>query len=129
MIAFSTSGRYATLNVMIFLPRFGRLLVFLAVLGLLLGPLASAVYVTAMTAPASMKMADGMPCPDSPPALPDCGKDCTLVALCMTAFSSAMASANESPLSPSFSESKIPPHKYSPGASLHHEPHPRPPKA
>ncbi|WP_133254841.1 hypothetical protein [Mesorhizobium delmotii] len=111
------------------LPSIGRLLAFLAVLGLLLGPLASSVTVPAMAAPAPMEMADGMPCPDNPPALPDCGKGCPLVALCLTAFTSAMASADESLLGPSVIGSKIPPHGYSPGASLHHEPHPRPPKA
>ncbi|RWA97373.1 hypothetical protein [Mesorhizobium sp.] len=129
MSAFSTRAPYATLNVMTFLAPIGRLLAFLAVLGLLLGPLASAVSVTAMATPAPVEMADGMPCPDNPPALPDCGKDCPLVALCLTAFTLAMASPDESLLDPSVIGSRIPPHGYSPGTSLHHEPHPRPPKA
>jgi hypothetical protein len=126
---FSILTRYATFNVMTFLPPIGRLLAFLAVLGFLLGSLASSVAGPVMAAPAPMEMADGMPCPDGPPALPDCGKDCPLVALCLTAFTLAMASPDESLLDPSVIGSRIPPHGYSPGASLHHEPHPRPPKA
>jgi hypothetical protein len=127
--AFSIGARYARLSIMISLPPIGRLLAFLAVLGLLLGPLAAAVSVTAMAASAPMEMADGMPCPDEQPQFPDCGKDCLLVALCLTAFTSAMASADESLLDFSVVGSRIPPHGYSPGASLHFEPHPKPPKA
>jgi hypothetical protein len=105
------------------------MLAFLAVLGLLLGPLAAAVSVPAMAASASMEMADGMPCPDKQPQLPDCGKDCLLVALCMTAFVSSTASVDDSLAYPPIVGSRIPPHGYSPGASLHYEPHPKPPKA
>jgi hypothetical protein len=114
---------------MTFLPPIGRLLAFLGVLGLLLGPLASSVSGPAMATPAPMEMADGMPCPDKQPQLPDCGKDCLLVALCMTAFVSSAASADDSLADPPIVGSKIPPHGYSPGVSLHHEPHPEPPKA
>ncbi|RWK72805.1 MAG: hypothetical protein EOR50_26915 [Mesorhizobium sp.] len=114
---------------MILLPPIGRLLAFVAVLGLLLGPLASSLAGPAMAAPMPMEMAEGMPCPDSPPALPDCDKDCPLVALCMTAFTSSVASVDDSLAIPPIIGSKMPPHGYSRGASHHHEPHPRPPKA
>jgi hypothetical protein len=127
--AFSIRARYATVDVMTFLPPIGRLLAFLAVLGLLLGPLASSVTVPAMAASTPMEMADGMPCPDKQPQLPDCGKDCLLVALCTTAFISSAASTDDSLADPPVVGSKFSPHGYSPGASLHHEPHPRPPKA
>lgn len=129
MSAFSIGARYARLSMMTSLPSISRLLAFLAVLGLLLGPLAASVSVPAMAASAPMEMADGMPCPDEQPQLPDCGKDCLLVALCMTAFVSSAASVDDSLADAPIVGSKIPPHGYSPGASLHHEPHPRPPKA
>ncbi|RUV29999.1 MULTISPECIES: hypothetical protein [unclassified Mesorhizobium] len=114
---------------MILLPPIGRLLAFFAVLGLLLGPFASLMAGTAMAVPVVMEMAEGMPCPDGPPSLPDCDKDCPLVALCMPVFTSTVASVDDSLAIPPIVGSKMPPHGYSPGASLHHEPHPRPPKA
>jgi hypothetical protein len=114
---------------MILLPPIGRLLAFFAVLGLLLGPFASSMAGPATAAPVEMEMPEGMLCPDSPPALPDCDKDCPLVALCMTAFTSSVASVDDSLAIPLIIGRKIPPHGYSPGVSLHHEPHPRPPKA
>lgn len=128
MSAFSIGARYGRLSMMILLPPIGRLLALFAVLGLLLGPFASFMAGPATAAPVAMEMAEGMPCPDSPPALPDCDKDCPLVALCMTAFTSTVASVEDSIAFPPIG-SKISPHGYSPGASLHHEPHPRPPKA
>jgi hypothetical protein len=111
-------------------PSIGRLLAFFAVLGLLLGPFAPSISGPAMAAPMPMEMADGMSCcPDEPPAIPDCDKDCPLVTLCVTAFVSGVASVDGSLAGPPIIRSKLPPHGYSPGASLHHEPHPRPPKA
>ncbi len=129
MSAFSIGTRYGRLSMMILPPPIGRLLAFFAILGLLLGPFGSFMAGPATAAPVVMEMAEGMPCPDSPPALPDCDKDCPLVALCMTAFTSIVASVDGSLAIPPIIGRKMPPHGYSPGASLHHEPHPRPPKA
>jgi hypothetical protein len=57
------------------------LLPFLAIVGLLLGPLAAPVNGGAMAAAAAMP--DDMPCcPDDGPAGPDCQKTCPLMALC-----------------------------------------------
>jgi hypothetical protein len=114
---------------MILLPPIGRLLAFFAVLGLLLGSFAPFMTGPSMAAPMPMQMADGMPCPDSLPAVPECDKDCSLVARCMTAFPSGVASVDDSLAGPPIIRSKLPPHEYFPGASLHHEPHPRPPNA
>ena len=76
---------------------FGRILAVLAIVGLALAPVVRPV----MAVPVSKDMhatmrgsavetvsadaADGMPCCPSKPALPDCGKDCPLMALCVTA--------------------------------------------
>jgi hypothetical protein len=72
---------------------FGRILAVLAIVGLTLAPGVrsamavpvaidvSSVAVDAIIADAS----DDMPCCPSKPALPDCSKDCPLMALCVTA--------------------------------------------
>jgi hypothetical protein len=76
---------------------FGRILAVLAIVGLALAPVvrpAMAVQVSKdMHATMSgsavgaimADAADDMPCCPSKPALPDCGKDCPLMALCVTA--------------------------------------------
>jgi hypothetical protein len=76
----------------------GRVLAVLAVAGLVLVPIARpamAMSVTtdvhasiaeAITAgPAVADAADDMPCCPSKPVLPDCSRDCPLMALCVTA--------------------------------------------
>jgi hypothetical protein len=74
---------------------FGRILAVLAIIGLALAPVVRPV----MAVPVSKDMhaamngsavhvvdaADDMPCCPSKPALPDCSKDCPLMALCVTA--------------------------------------------
>ena len=76
---------------------FGRILAVLAIVGLALAPVvqpAMALQVSkdmhaAMSSSAVdaviADVADDMPCCPSKPALPDCGKDCPLMALCVTA--------------------------------------------
>ena len=76
---------------------FGRILAVLAIVGLALAPVvqpAMAVQVSkdmhaAMSGSAVdaviADVADDMPCCPSKPTLPDCGKDCPLMALCVTA--------------------------------------------
>jgi hypothetical protein len=75
----------------------GRVLVILAVTGLALAPIARSAMALSMGTdmPASVAdamaagsavagVADDMPCCPSKPAVPDCGKDCPLMALCIT---------------------------------------------
>jgi hypothetical protein len=73
-----------------------HLLAAFAILGLVLGPLASpamAISIDMSVAVAdqtAMSMPEGMPCcPDQAP-MPDCAKDCPFMALCATQFLSTM---------------------------------------
>ena len=72
-----------------------HLLAALAVLGLILAPLANPVAAMEAAAAAhaeSMDMPDGMPCCPDIPAKPDCAKDCAFMAACAgTGFSPAAA--------------------------------------
>ncbi|RFC65911.1 hypothetical protein DY251_16160 [Mesorhizobium denitrificans] len=62
-----------------------RLLVVLALFGLVLAPLTASSASLTMSAQAMASMPDGMPCcPDDQPAVPDCGKDCPLAVLCLS---------------------------------------------
>lgn len=61
-----------------------RFLLALALLGLVLAPLAASSAVPAMAAQTMGSMPDGMPCPDDQPAAPDCAKDCPLAVLCLS---------------------------------------------
>jgi hypothetical protein len=75
-----------------------RLLSGLAVLGLVLAPLAPPAMAMgvnagavmsdheAMAQDAAMAMPGGMPCCPEKAPVPDCGKDCPLMALCMANF-------------------------------------------
>jgi hypothetical protein len=78
-------------------PALGRILAVLAIVGLALAPVVQPAMATQVSKdmPAAMSSsaadvviadaADDMPCCPSKPALPDCGKDCPLMALCVTA--------------------------------------------
>ena len=75
-----------------------HLLAALAVLGLVVAPLANAAVALEKAATAAhadaMDMPDGMPCCPDMPAKPDCAKDCPLMAVCAgTGFSTPTASA------------------------------------
>jgi hypothetical protein len=76
----------------------GRVFAVLAVAGLVLAPIARPAMALAMATDMHATMVDGMaagsagmgttddmPCCPSKPALPDCSKDCPLMALCVTA--------------------------------------------
>jgi hypothetical protein len=66
-----------------------RLLLALALLGLVLGPIGASSAGPAMAAQTMAPMADGMGCcPDHQPAVPDCGNDCPLAVLCVSALPS-----------------------------------------
>jgi hypothetical protein len=108
-----------------------RLLLGLALLGLVTGPMAAATSAApAMVGQAMASMPDGMPCcPDEKPAVPDCVKDCPLAVLCVTSFGSISL-----PSTPAFSVQLPVGDVFLHGldailASLVGEPPPRPPKA
>jgi hypothetical protein len=71
-----------------FWPLLPRLLSILAVVSLLIVPMAAPSVAMAAAPAGAMEdmasMADGMPCPHKKPAVPDCPKSCPLAALCMT---------------------------------------------
>ena len=61
-----------------------RLLPILAIVGLVAGPFTVPMEGVAMAAAALSAMPDDMPCcPDEKPAVPDCPKDCPLMAACI----------------------------------------------
>jgi hypothetical protein len=82
-----------------------RLLSGLAVLGLILAPLAPPAMAMGVNSPAvmsdhetmagdaAMAMPAGMPCCPEKAPMPDCAKDCPLMALCMTNFVPALPTA------------------------------------
>jgi hypothetical protein len=72
----------------------GRFIAWVAVAGLLLAPMARpaiamdtlmAMDRAAASDPATADAMDHMPCCPGEPSLPDCSKDCPLMALCITA--------------------------------------------
>jgi len=74
----------------------GRVLLFLAIAGLILVPIARPVMAMPAdlsasigkqlaTDPMASTISDDMPCCPSEPSLPDCGKDCPFMALCAAA--------------------------------------------
>lgn len=107
-----------------------RMFFVLALLGLVLAPLAAAPAVPAMNAQAMASMPDGMPCcPDDKPAVADCAKDCPLAILCVTGLVSiptvdAPSLLLRAPLGDKFLNGRD-----VVLASLVGEPPPRPPKA
>ena len=76
---------------------FGRILAILAIVGLALAPVVRPAMAVSVSKDMHATMnnlavdsvisdaADEMPCCPSKPALPDCSKDCPLMALCVTA--------------------------------------------
>jgi hypothetical protein len=119
-----------------------RLLPILAVLGLVLAPLATPVMAAELAGPmlsADVAMADmavehagmssDMPCcPPEKPVMPDCQKACPLAALCLAkCFGGLLASADEplrlASLAPMISRDEIPP------PSLGQAPPPPPPRS
>jgi hypothetical protein len=69
----------------------------LAMLGLVLGPMAAPTMATPMSmdmatsAASDMDMSDGMPCCPGQPAKPDCAKDCPFMAVCAGTVFPAMS--------------------------------------
>ena len=65
---------------------FGRILAALAIVGLTLAPVVRpAMAMSGSAVDTVVADAADMPCCPSKPALPDCSKDCPLMALCVTA--------------------------------------------
>jgi hypothetical protein len=107
-----------------------RLVLALALFGLVLGPIGAASAAPTVAAQTMASMADGMACcPDGQPALPDCGNDCPLAVLCVSALPSLSVSEASSflirlPIRDEFREGRK-----AALASLIGEPPPRPPQA
>src|SRR4051812_43519316 len=59
-----------------------RLLPILAIVGLVMAPLAAPAAAAAMTGTSTAAMTDDMPCCPKPP-MPDCAKACPLMAVCL----------------------------------------------
>jgi hypothetical protein len=69
----------------------GRLLSILAIIGLAVAPIVRPAMAlpdghTAMVDDAAMGMPEDMPCCPRKAPIPDCGKDCPLMAICATQF-------------------------------------------
>jgi hypothetical protein len=105
-----------------------RLLLIVAILGLVARPFASAVYGPAMAAASMAEMPEGMPCcPDDQPQTPDCQKACLLMAACAAKCFSAV------PIFPSLAFNLRPDGAFPPGrdliaGSMAEEPPARPPR-
>lgn len=106
-----------------------RLLLVLALFGLVAAPMAvsSAAPAAAM---AAASMPDGMPCcPDNQPAVPDCGKGCPPAVRCLSAAVSVSAPETAALLLLGLAGEKLLSGRDNVPASLAGEPPPRPPKA
>ena len=107
-----------------------RLVLALALFGLVVGPIGAASAAPTMTAQTMASMADGMACcPDHQPAVPDCGNDCPLAVMCVSALPGVSVPEASSflirlPIRNEFREGREPVL-----ASLIGEPPPRPPQA
>ena len=76
------------MKVRVWLP---RLLLILAIVGLIARPFTTMVHGPAMAAASMAEMPDGMPCcPDDQPQGPDCQKACLLMAACAAKCFSAV---------------------------------------
>ena len=70
----------------------GRMLLLLALAGLLLAPLGEAIAAPAMSAQAMAAMAGDMGCCPKHAPSPDCGKDCPFVAFCFASIGNVLSS-------------------------------------
>jgi hypothetical protein len=107
-----------------------RLLLALALLGLVLGPVGASSAAPTMAAQTIVSTADGMACcPDHQPAIPDCGQDCPLTVLCVPVLP-GISVAEASPfLTRMPIRDELREGRKTALASLIGEPPPRPPKA
>jgi hypothetical protein len=79
---------FAAMKVRTWLP---RVLLIVAILGLVARPFTSMVYGSALAAASMLEMPEGMPCcPDDQPQSPDCQKACLLMAACAAKCFSAV---------------------------------------
>lgn len=106
-----------------------RLLLALALFGLVLGPMAAASAAPVFAAQTTAAMPDGMPCcPDDQPAVPDCAKDCPVAVLCVS-FISVSVSETPALIVRHLIEDQFQNGPDTLPTSLVGEPPPRPPKA
>lgn len=112
-----------------------RMLLSLALFGLMLGPMAAgsvtpAMATQAMATQGMASMVDGISrCPESPPAVPDCAKICPLAVLCVSSLVSVQNSDAPTWLARPAAADDFLSGKEAVLASYIGEPPPRPPKA
>jgi hypothetical protein len=110
-----------------------RVLACLALVGLVLAPLAAVAGQTAMSAPAMSAhdgegMADMPCCPPEKPVIPDCQKACPLAALCVAKCFSGLVAASAVLNRLGVALAMIPGDEAAPD-TLAHGPPPRPPQS
>ena len=81
-------ARYVTMNPFGFV---GRMLLLLALAGLLLAPLGEAIATPAMSAQAMTAMTGDMDCCPKHAPSPDCRKDCPFVAFCFVGIGNVLS--------------------------------------
>ena len=108
---------------------FRCLLPTLAVVGMLIAPLAVPATAALADRAAMTDMADGMPCcPEEGPAIPDCGKSCPLMMICLAKCLQNIPPAASTLLVPLVMAGLFVPGNDALGASLLHPPPARPPR-
>ena len=106
-----------------------RLLSVLAIVGLVVAPLAAPGAASAMARASTAAMADDMPCcPHEKPAMPDCAKACPLMAICLAKCFQNIPVAGASLSAPLIVAERIAPANEAQGESLPQAPLPRPPR-
>ena len=117
-------------NVRVKLWRIIRMLLpVLAIVGLITAPLATPVAAGTMAPVPMTTMADDMPCcPPEKPAMPDCGKSCTLMAVCMAKCFQSFPTTESSELAPLALARRVLPGSDTFGTGLAQAPPSRPPR-
>jgi hypothetical protein len=106
-----------------------RLLPILAIMGLVVAPLAAPMPAAAMARASPAAMADDMPCcPHENPAMPDCAKACPLMAICLAKCFQNVPVAGASISALRIVAEQIVPANEAQGESLPQAPLPRPPR-
>ena len=108
---------------------FRCLLPTLAVVGMLISPLAVPATAAPADRAAMTDMADDMPCcPDEGPAIPDCGKSCPLIMVCLAKCLQNIPPAGSTLLVPLLMAGLLVPRNDALGPSIPFPPPARPPR-
>ena len=108
---------------------FRCLLPALAVVGILIAPLAVPATAAPVDRAAMTDMADDMPCcPDEGPAIPDCGKSCPLMMICLAKCLQNIPTAASTLAVPVIMAGVLLPSNDALGAGLLYPPPARPPR-